>query len=59
LVRGAGHRGDDDRNFIAGIDLALDVSRGVADAVDVSDRRSTELHDKASHDDPTMIQTAR
>jgi len=35
---------------MAGIDLALDVARDIADAVDVSDRGSAELHHKASHE---------
>jgi hypothetical protein len=34
---------------MASIDLAFDVTRGVADAVDVGDRRSAKFHDEASH----------
>ena len=37
LVGLAGHGGDHDRDLMAGVDLALDVARDVADAVD--DRR--------------------
>jgi len=33
---------------MAGVDLALDVMRDVADAVDVGDRRTAELHHQAS-----------
>ena len=49
LVGDAGHGGDDDRHLVAGVDLALDVARDVADAVDVGDRGSAELHDEAGH----------
>jgi hypothetical protein len=34
---------------MAGVDLALDVLRDVADAVDIGDRRSAEFHDETSH----------
>ena len=34
---------------MAGVDLALDVARDVADAVDVGDRRSAEFHHKPGH----------
>ena len=51
LVGDAGHGGDHDRDLMAGIDLALDVARGVADAVDVGDRRSAKLHDETGHGD--------
>src|ERR1700722_3210092 len=37
LVGLAGHRRDDDGNVMAGIDLALDVTRDVANAFDVGD----------------------
>ena len=49
LVGDAGHGGDDDRHLMAGVDLALDVARDVADAVDVGDRGSAELHDESGH----------
>src|SRR5260370_692868 len=48
-VGGAGHGGHDHRDLVAGRALALDVARDVADAVDVGDRGSAELHDEASH----------
>ena len=35
---------------MAGVDLALDVARHVADAVEIGDRRSAEFHHQASHD---------
>jgi hypothetical protein len=34
---------------MAGIDLALDVLRDIADAVDIGDRRSAEFHHQTSH----------
>ena len=49
LIGRARHGGDDDGDLVAGIDLALDVARDVADAVDIGDRRSAEFHDKAGH----------
>ena len=50
LVGGARHGRDHDGDLMAGIDLALDVTRDVADAVDIGDRRSAEFHDKTGHD---------
>ncbi len=50
LVGDPGHRGDDDRHLMAGVDLALDVARDVADALDVGDRGAAELHHEAGHD---------
>ena len=44
LVGLAGHGGDDDRDLVAGVDLALDVARDVADALDIGDRRAAEFH---------------
>ena len=49
LVGGAGHCRDHDRHLIAGVDLALDVARNVADAVEIGDRSSAEFHHEASH----------
>ena len=49
LVGLAGHGGDHDRDLVAGIDLALDVARDVADALDVGDRRAAEFHHQAGH----------
>ncbi len=46
----ARHRRDDDGDLMAGVDLALDVARDIADAVDIGDRRSAEFHDQTSHD---------
>ena len=50
LVGHAGHGRDHDGDIIAGIDLALDVARDVADAVEIGDRRPAEFHHQASHD---------
>ena len=52
LVGGAGHGRDDDGHLVAGVDLALDVARDIADALDVGDRRAAEFHDHGRHDDP-------
>ncbi len=52
LVGGAGHGGDDDGHLVAGIDLALDVARDVADALDVGDRGAAEFHDDERHCQP-------
>ena len=49
LVGLAGHGRDDDGDLVASIDLALDVARHIADAVDIGDRRSAEFHDEAGH----------
>ena len=51
LVGDARHGRDHDGDLMAGGDLAPDVTRHVADAVDVGDRRSAELHDETGHDD--------
>jgi hypothetical protein len=40
------HHGD----VMAGIDLALDMMRDVADAVDTGDRCAAEFHHEAAHD---------
>jgi hypothetical protein len=45
----AGHGRDHHGNVMAGIDLALDVQRDVADAVDIGDRRAAEFHDEPTH----------
>ena len=50
LVGDAGHGRDHDGDVIAGVDLALDVARHVADAVEIGDRRPAEFHHQASHD---------
>jgi len=49
LVGHARHGGDHHGDLVAGIDLALDVMRHVADALQVSDRGAAELHDKEGH----------
>ena len=49
-----GHGRDHDRHLVAGVDLALDVARDVADALDVGDRRAAELHHQKRHDDPLV-----
>jgi N-acetylmuramoyl-L-alanine amidase len=37
LIGNAGHGGNDDGHVVAGIDLALDVARHIADAVEIGD----------------------
>ena len=49
LIGDAGHRRDHDGYIVAGVDLALDVPRDVADAVEIGDRRSAEFHYQTSH----------
>ena len=44
LVGLAGHGGDDDRDLMPRVDLALHVRRDIADAIDVGDRRAAEFH---------------
>ena len=53
LIGDARHGRDDDGDLVAGIDLALDVARDVADALDVGNRGAAELHDEDRHDDPS------
>ena len=52
LVGHPRHGGNDDGHVMAGIDLALDMARHVADAVEIGDRRPAEFHHQASHDVP-------
>ena len=47
----AGHRRHHHGDIMSGIDLALDVARDVADAVDIGDGRAAEFHHEAAHDD--------
>jgi 2-polyprenyl-6-hydroxyphenyl methylase/3-demethylubiquinone-9 3-methyltransferase len=49
LVGLAGHGRDHDRDLVSGVDLALDVTRDIADALDIGNRGSAELHHQASH----------
>jgi hypothetical protein len=49
LIGHARHGRDHDGYIIAGVDLALDVARHVADAVEIGDRRSAEFHHQSSH----------
>src|SRR4029077_7759888 len=49
LIGGARHGRDYDGDLMAGVDLALDVARHVADAVDIGDRRSAEFHHQTGH----------
>ena len=51
LVGLAGHGRHHDRDLVAGIDLALHMARGLADTLDIGDRRAAELHHDAGHDD--------
>ena len=50
LVGRARHGRDHDGDLMAGVDLALDVARDVADAVDIGDRGSAEFHHQTGHD---------
>jgi hypothetical protein len=52
LIGYARHRGHHDGHVVAGIDLAFDVARHIADAVDIRDRRSAELHNQPWHSVP-------
>ena len=52
LVGDSRHCGNDDSHIVAGIDLALDVPRHIADAVEVGDGCSAEFHHQSSHDSP-------
>ena len=45
----AGHRRNHDRDLMAGLHLALDVARDVADALDIGDRRAAEFHHQTGH----------
>src|SRR5205807_1018120 len=49
LVGGAGHRRDDDRDLVAGVDLLLDPACGIADPGEVGDRGSAEFLDDTRH----------
>ena len=49
LVGHARHGGDDDGDLVAGVHLALHVTRDVADALDVGDGGAAELHHNHSH----------
>ena len=55
LVGLAGHGGDHDGDLVAGVDLALDVVRDIADAVDIGDRGSAEFHHQAGHGDQGLL----
>ena len=56
LIGHAGHGGDHDGHVVAGVDLALDVARHIADAVEIGDRRSAEFHHQPSHDVPVRAE---
>ena len=47
----AGHGRHDDGDIMPGIDFAFDVTRDVADSVDIGDGRTAEFHHEAAHDD--------
>ena len=49
LVGGARHCGDDDRDMVACVHLALHMARDVADAFDGGHGRAAELHHNQSH----------
>jgi hypothetical protein len=51
LVGLAGHGRNDHGDIMAGINLALDMLRHVADAVDIGDGCAAEFHHEAAHDD--------
>lgn len=50
LVGGTSHGGDDDCDLVASINLAFDVRRHLADALDVCDGGAAEFHNDYSHD---------
>ena len=52
LVGDSRHCGNNDSHIVAGIDLALDVPRHIADAVKIGDGCSAEFHHQSSHDSP-------
>ena len=45
----AGHGRNDHRDLVAGIDLAFDMARDIADAADVGDGGPAEFHHDARH----------
>ena len=45
--------------LVAGVDLALDVTGDVANALDVGHRRAAELHHQERHDDPRVCPGVR
>jgi hypothetical protein len=47
LVGRPGHGRDHDRDLVAGPDLARHVPGGMADALQIGDRRPPELHDQS------------
>ena len=51
LVGPAGHRRHHHGDVMSGIDFAFDVTRDVADSVDIGDGRTAEFHHEAAHDD--------
>ena len=53
LIGRAGHGRHDDGDLMAGVDLALDVLRDVADSVEIGDRSAAELHDEPGHKSST------
>ena len=50
LVGLARHRRDNHRDLGAGLDLAFDVARDVANAFDIGDRSAAELHHQTRHE---------
>jgi hypothetical protein len=44
-----GHGRDHDRHLMAGVDLALDVSRDIVDVLDIGNRSAAEFHNQAGH----------
>ncbi len=59
LVGLAGHGGDHDGHLVAGVDLALDVLRDIADSVEIGDRGSAEFHHQAGHGGPSLLLRTR
>ena len=49
LVGRPRHGGDHHRHLVAGVDFALDVAGDIADALDIGDRGSAELHHQSRH----------
>ncbi|BBC02841.1 DNA mismatch repair protein [Bradyrhizobium elkanii USDA 61] len=54
LIGLAGHRGDDDGDLVARVDLALHMLRDVADTIDIGDGCTAEFHHEAAHDDASI-----
>ena len=54
----AGHGRDHDGDLMAGFDLALDMARHIADALDIGNRGPPEFHHQTAHG-PSLFITRR